>query len=119
MRQNWTECKSCWQRRFRRSSMSTGEESARLFTPRMLVWALLAVAGSLLWVVFVTGADSDRAWRSLLVNFLFFTSMAGGLVVWPAVVHTCNGRWAGGLERLAAAGITFALPSLVALTLLW
>ena len=40
-------------------------------------------------------------------------------MVWPAVVRQCNGAWHERVERLAAAGIVFAVPSILALTLLW
>ncbi|WP_224959003.1 hypothetical protein [Geomonas subterranea] len=97
--------------------MSTSERPiARFWLP---FWLLLAVAGVTLWAVSANGAGEARAWRSLLVNFLFFTSLAGGMMVWPPLVATCNARWHLNAERLASAGIAFALPSLAALILLW
>lgn len=84
-----------------------------------LLWGLLAAGGGALWVLAAGGADPQRAWWALLVNFLFFTSLSGGLAVWPAVVRQCNGRWHAGVERLAAGGIAFAIPSILALVLLW
>ena len=85
----------------------------------LLLWLLLAVAGVGGWVFLMNGPEYGRAWRSLLINFLFFSSLSGGLVVWPALVRTCNGRWHLRVERLAAAGITFAVPSVLALVALW
>jgi hypothetical protein len=99
--------------------MSTSDRREPLPMGRLLLWAMLAVAGGAAWLVLLNGVDSARAWRSLLINFLFFSSLGGGLVVWPAVVGTCNGRWHAGVERLAASGIAFAIPSIVALVLLW
>ncbi|WP_085814363.1 hypothetical protein [Geoanaerobacter pelophilus] len=84
-----------------------------------IAWAVVAVAGIALWAFLLRGDDPARAWRSLLVNFLFFSSLSAGLVVWPALVRTCNGKWQLGVERYASAAIAFALPSLVALALLW
>jgi len=99
--------------------MSTSERPDSFLTTRTIVWLLLALGGSLAWLFLLQGGDPGRAWRSLLINFLFFSSLSGGLVVWPAVVRTCNGRWHQELERLAAAGIAFSIPSLVALIVLW
>ncbi|QXE86632.1 hypothetical protein KP003_20160 [Geomonas nitrogeniifigens] len=97
--------------------MSASERPfAKLWLP---FWLLLALAGIATWVVLLNGAEEPRAWRSLLINFLFFTSLAGGMVVWPPLVATCNGRWHLKVERLASVGIAFALPSLAALVLLW
>ena len=99
--------------------MSTSERPDSFLTTRTVVWLLLALGGSLVWLFLLQGGDPGRAWRSLLINFLFFSSLSGGLAVWPAVVRTCNGRWHLEVERLAAAGIAFCVPSLLALILLW
>jgi hypothetical protein len=99
--------------------MSTSKRPDSFLTMRTVVWLLLALGGCLAWLYLLLGSDPARAWRSLLINFLFFSSLSGGLVVWPAVVRTCNGHWHRGLERLAAAGVAFSVPSLVALIGLW
>jgi heme/copper-type cytochrome/quinol oxidase subunit 4 len=99
--------------------MSTTDSQRPFPVVRILLWVLLAVAGVGLWLLSLRGPDLPRAWRALLVTFLFFTSLGGGLVVWPAAVRACNGRWHTGIERLAASGIAFALPSLAALVVLW
>ena len=99
--------------------MSTGKKPNGFLNARTIGWLILALGGCLAWIFFLQGSDPARAWRSLLINFLFFSSLSGGLVVWPALVRTCNGRWHREVERLAAGGIAFALPSLVALVVLW
>lgn len=99
--------------------MSTSEPGNRSRTGRILLWALLALGGCGLWLLFLNGADAPRAWRSLLINFLFFSSLAGGLVTWLAIVGTCQGRWHVNLERVAAAGLAFSIPSILALIVLW
>jgi len=99
--------------------MSTSNAGSARFSAWTLVWLLLAVGGSLAWLLVLQAGDHGRAWRSLLINFLFFSSLSGGLVVWPALVRTCNGTWHLTLERCAFAAIGFALPSLAALVLLW
>lgn len=99
--------------------MSAAELEPRPAWGWAILWAFLALAGVGIWLVTVNGAESGRAWRSLLVNFLFFTSLAGGLVVWPPLVRTCNGRWHLGVEKLAMSGTAFAAPSILALALLW
>lgn len=99
--------------------MSTAEKAKRRPIAGTLLWAFLILLGFGLWLLFLNGADGGRAWRSLLINFLFFSSLAGGLVVWPAVVGACNGRWHLRVEQDATAGIAFALPSVLALIVLW
>src|SRR4051794_15978598 len=99
--------------------MSTSEQGGRHTMSRTLFWVVLALGGCGLWFLLLNGADAVRAWRSLLINFLFFSSLSGGLVVWLAIVGTCNARWHLRLERLAASGIAFSIPSLIALIVLW
>ncbi|MBJ6726098.1 hypothetical protein [Geomesophilobacter sediminis] len=97
--------------------MSMGEQ--KKVTAATLGWLLLAVAGGIAWFLVSQGGQEPRGWRALLSNFLFFSSLAGGLAAWPAVARGCNGKWQQGLERLAAAGTGFAIPSLLAVGLLW
>jgi hypothetical protein len=99
--------------------MSTTDRAGAAPRNLTVVWLGLALAGAVCWAFLLQTGDHERAWRSLLVNFLFFTSLAGGLVTWPALVRTCNGTWHLRVERLAAAGLGFAIPSLLALVLLW
>lgn len=86
---------------------------------RSAAWGLLFIAGGAMWLGSVLTTDGPRAWMALLVAFLFFTPLAGGMVVWTAIVFTSRGGWAGYFERLAASGVTFAGPSLLALGALW
>ena len=84
-----------------------------------LVWTALLVVGVAGWIYCLWIGDADRAWRAMLINFLFFTPLSAALVVWPAVVMVSRGEWATGLERRALAGLAFAPVSLVALAALY
>ncbi|MFA5515028.1 MAG: hypothetical protein WDA20_01955 [Desulfuromonadales bacterium] len=93
------------------------KENDRIVFP--LLAGLLFAGGLVVWLLFLGGHEADRAWRAFLVNFLFFTSLAGGLVTWSAIVLASNGRWPGALERFTLMGMGFAVPSLLALLALW
>lgn len=95
-------------------------ESATAKLPFALValWLLVALAGLVVWAVTLP-ANPPQAWRALLVNFLFFTSLAAGLVTWSPIVLLSHGKWPGDLERLTGTGSAFAVPSVAALALLW
>lgn len=99
--------------------MSAADHRLKFMTLLSVLAALCTVGGIVLWHSYVGGVDGPRAWRALLINFLFFSSLSGGLVVWPAVVRACNGRWPGHLERIALSAVVFSIPSLAALILLW
>jgi hypothetical protein len=55
----------------------------------------------------------------MLTNFIFFTPLAAGMAVWPAVVRVARGTWSQTIERSALAGAAFAGASLAAFAGLW
>ncbi len=87
---------------------------------RFLGWSVLLAAGLLAWLLLLlSGGDTPRAWRALLINFIYVTPLAAGLVTWSAIVIAANGRWAGQAERLTWTGIGFLVPSFLILFGLW
>ena len=85
------------------------------------IWAAVALAGAGIWAACAGGEveQTARAWRGLLVAFLFFTPLAAGMVVWSAVVALFHGRWVVGIERWALGGAAMAPLSLAAYVVLW
>ena len=67
---------------------------------------VLAVLG---WIAVAVWGDRQRAWGILLTDFLFLSCLAGGLVVWPAVVVVSRGQWMGSTQNTALPGV-FLLP---------
>jgi hypothetical protein len=86
---------------------------------RTLFWAAMFVAGLAGWIVCVAAGDADRAWRALLINFIYFTPLAAGMAVWPAAAMASRGRWAKTIEQPALAGVAFAPVSLLTFAALW
>lgn len=82
-------------------------------------WAAALLVGLAGWACSLWTAQEPRAWRMLLISFLYFTPLAAGLVVWPAIVLLCRGTWTAGLERRALAGVAFAPVSLVTFAALY
>ncbi len=80
---------------------------------------IISVAFIIIWTLMTSGHDPARAWRALLINYLFFSSAAAGLVVWPAIVVVCEGEWMGPLEKFCRLGLAASIPSVVALIALW
>jgi hypothetical protein len=82
-------------------------------------WAVLSLAGLSAWAWFALGPEGHRAWRAFLVNFLYFTPLAGGMAVWPAILLSSNAGWTEPVERAASRALAFAVPSVAALGVLW
>ena len=83
------------------------------------ITTVIAIIMIIFWAVQLGGDQAPRLWRGFLINYLFFTSLAGGLVVWPAIIVTAGGDWMGSLEKVCWAAFSFSVPSLLALVVLW
>lgn len=100
--------------------MSPGDRAAvgNARIPRFLrvVFAVCTAAGALAFIVAVSGNEPLRAWQSYLVNFLFWTGMGFGAVLFVAVLNVTGARWGRPLKRLAE-GFAAFLP--VTFILFW
>lgn len=74
----------------------------------LIACLLLVVVGAVAWFVGM-GSDPLRAWRIYLVNFLFFTGIGVGGVLFVCVVNTASGAWARNVKRVAE-GLGIFLP---------
>ncbi len=86
---------------------------------KIFLWIFLLVSGLSVWLLSFHWTPHERVWRALLISFLYFTPLSGGMVVWLAIVKAADGKWAKGYEYKAAVGIVFFLPSVIALLVLW
>lgn len=95
----------------------------RVYHPRWphwpLVWLGVLVVGVAGWTSLFLLKDAAVAWQAVLVNFLYFTPLAAGMVVWAAIVTACRGTWMGESRATALLGLWFAPVSIAAYFLLW
>jgi len=80
---------------------------------------VLAVLGLGTFVVLALGGDPGRAWRMFLINFLFFTGVSQGAVVFAATQKITKGVWAGPIIRFAEAAVLFLPFSIVCFLVLF
>ncbi len=85
----------------------------------LFFWGIVFVLGVAGWLGYVFYGDQERCWRALLINFIFFTPLASGMIVWPAIAIASQATWAKSLERTAFAAIYFAPVSIAAFIVLW
>lgn len=69
--------------------------------------AALVLAGAAAFLHGVLLGDPLRAWRTLLVNFLFFTGLAHAGVALSALLQVTSARWARPLKRPIEAASAF------------
>jgi len=83
--------------------------------PRLMVlFALMVFLGAAVFVAGVTGAQAQRAWQAYLVNFVFWTGMAAGCLLFSAILSVTHAHWGRSLKRLAEAP-AFFLPMAIIL----
>jgi len=99
------------------TSVSRAElvDKARRFPARTfrLFGVVLAVLGGAAFLWSFSNGETARAWQSWHFNFMFWTALAQGMVVFAATQKLAKGHWSGVVIRLAEAAGAFLPVSLV------
>jgi len=74
-------------------------------TANLLFGALFAVG--LLGFLVGLGSDPERAWQAYVVNWLYFTSVAMGAVMFAAVTTIVKAKWNWSIKRVSVAFVAF------------
>lgn len=80
---------------------------------------VLALVGVGLFVALAMGDDPGRAWRSFHLNFLFFTGVAQGAIVFAATQKIAKADWSGPIIRFSEAAVAFLPISLICFLLIF
>jgi hypothetical protein len=96
--------------------MSANESSgaAKRGNGWLILLAVIFLAGMAGWLMCAFAGDAPRAWRALLINFVFFTPLSVAMVVWPAVVVVSRGEWARSVAHYSLAGLAMSPVSILA-----
>ena len=71
------------------------------------VFVLLVAIGVATFIFGLTGQHPERAWQAYLINFLLWSAIAQGAVLFSAVMHMTNARWSGPLSGLSESFAAF------------
>jgi hypothetical protein len=77
--------------------------SLRIPLKLTLIFAALSSIGAIGFLVSLQGANQLRAWQAYLVNFLFWTGLSFGAVLFVAVLNITGAKWGRPLKRLGEA----------------
>jgi hypothetical protein len=77
--------------------------------------AALVVVGIAAAFLTATIYETERFWQSLLFNWLFWSSVALGMVLFAVALHLTAADWAWSIQRFALAGVAFLPISLLLL----
>ena len=83
------------------------------------IFAAMMVVGLAAFVYGIGGHHPARAWQTYLINFLLWSAIAQGAVVFSAVTHITKARWSGPLSGLAESFAIFFPLSFILFLLLF
>lgn len=66
-----------------------------------------------------TAYDAARLWQGILFNWLFWSSLAIGMVMFAVALHLTAADWAWSIQRFALAGVAFLPISFVLLAVVF
>ncbi len=78
-------------------SMHSLKSTYNPLTLMKIFYGLIAV-GFLIFIAVAAVGNPARAWQAYLLNFLFFSAIAQGAVLFSALMHTVKARWSGPLR---------------------
>ena len=71
------------------------------------VFIILVAIGVAAFVFGLNSQHPERAWQAYLINFLLWSAIAQGAVLFSAVMHMTNARWTGPLSGLSESFTAF------------
>ncbi len=79
------------------------------FKKSFAVWifSILFLIGLVTFIYEVTRQHPERAWQAYLINFLLWSAIAQGAVLFSAVMHMTKARWSGPLSGLSESFAAF------------
>jgi Ni/Fe-hydrogenase subunit HybB-like protein len=63
--------------------------------------AILIALGFLAFIIQVAGKHPERAWQAYLINFLLWSAIAQGGLLFSVIMHLTKARWSGPLTDLS------------------
>ena len=71
------------------------------------VFYILVAIGVVAFIFGLASKHPERAWQAYLINFLLWSAIAQGAVLFSAVMHMTNARWTGPLSGLSESFTAF------------
>ncbi|MDP2645213.1 MAG: hypothetical protein Q8P24_09755 [Desulfobacterales bacterium] len=81
--------------------------------PARMILLVLIVSGVGGFMAQLAGNHPERAWQTYLINFLLWSAMAQGAVLFSVVMVLTQAKWSGPMQRISEAFAAFFPVSLV------
>jgi hypothetical protein len=83
------------------------------------IFVLLIIIGLAAFIYGILSPHPEKAWQAYLINFLLWSAIAQGAVLFSAVMHMTKARWSGPLSALSESFAAFFPLSFVLFLLLF
>jgi len=87
--------------------------------PIRKVFLALVVVGIVTFFIELLARHPERAWQAYLINFLVWSAIAQGGLLFSTIMHTTKAKWSGPLSNLSEAFTAFFPFSIVLFVLLF
>lgn len=98
---------------------NNSQHSALIQKPYGWIFPTLVGLGVVAFIWGVAGKHPERAWQAYLINFLLFSAIAQGGLLFSTVMHITKARWSGPLSGLSESFSSFFPVSFVLFLILF
>ncbi len=88
-------------------NMPSEQSAPKSSSLTVIICSLLVIAGAVTFASQALTGHAERAWQAYFLNFLLFSAMAHGALLFSTLMHTVRARWSGPLADLAEAFSAF------------
>jgi len=88
-------------------------------SPAFWVFCALSILGTMAFLWGLTSHHPQKAWQAYLINFLLWSAIAQGGLLFSAVMHITKARWSGPLSGLSESFASFFPISFVLFLILF
>jgi hypothetical protein len=101
--------------------MASNETNIEKSQKSMLGWifVVLIIIGLAAFIYGIMSPHPEKAWQAYLINFLLWSAIAQGAVLFSAVMHMTKARWSGPLSGLSESFAAFFPLSFVLFLILF
>ena len=101
--------------------MSENDTKAMVIPKSSTFWIfiVLVAIGVVTFIAGLAGEHPERAWQAYLINFLLWSAIAQGAVLFSAVMHMTKARWSGPVSSLSESFTAFFPLSFILFLLLF
>jgi len=76
-------------------------------------WFVLMGISAVFFMLMIVSGHAERAWQAYLINFLFFSAIAQGALLFSTLMHTVKAQWSRPIARIADAFAAFFPLSMI------